>query len=415
MELLRIGVRNVRRNTRRTVLNVIALALGTAIMIVSVAWVRGYFTSLFDGIIRIDTGHAQVLHGSYRDEQRRLPLDLTVRDYNAVRDTVRDVPSVTAIAARLDFGAQISSEADPARSIRLLGRGVEPELEERITVVADHIVRGSALSEARRGVLLSERIASRLRVEPGDAVIIRAIDRSGAWQERSAELVGVFTLGYPAIDETSFLISLPIAQELTGISNAVTRLVIALDSGPAVASNVAAVNAALGDWPELRAYEWRRFVEVIVQAVEADAAGFAVIIVVLYLLIIVGILNSMSMSVHERRREIGTLRAIGMKRAPLRRLILVEGAAVALIGAAAGAVLAGLSSIYFAGVGFDLSILEGTGLPLPFGERFVADFRVHDYLIATAIAVVTACVGTILPATRSARLPITDALGAHVE
>ncbi len=412
---IRIGVRNVRRNVRRTVLNAVAIALGTAIMVVSVAWVRGYFTSLFDGIIRIDTGHAQVLHESYRDEQRRLPLDLTVTDYDAVRERLAGLPQVTAIAARLDFGAQIASEADPARSIRLLGRGIEPEHEQRITVASDHIARGAMLSGERQGVLMSDRIASRLRVTPGDRLIVRTIDRSGAWSEQAVELVGVFTLGYPAIDETSFLISLPIAQEITGVTDAVTRLVVALDSGPNVGSAVESLNAALTDRSELRAYEWRRFVEVIVQAVEADTAGFAVIIAVLYLLIVVGILNSMSMSVHERRREIGTLRAIGMKRAPLRRVILVEGATVALIGAAAGAVLAALSSIYFAGVGFDLSMLEGTGLPLPFGDRFVADFRAHDYLVAAAVAVVTACVGTILPALRVARLPITDALGAHVE
>lgn len=416
MKLIRIGVRNVRRNARRTALNAIAIALGTAIMVVSLAWVRGYFTSLYDGIIRLDTGHAQVLHRSYREQERRLPLDLTVDDYEAVRDRLLEHRSVRAVAARLDFGAQIASGENPGRSTRLLGRGIEPEHERRITVVADHIVRGHPLSEARTGALLSERLAARLRVEPGDRLVVRALGRAGVWREETVELVGVYTLGYPAIDETTFLVSLPIAQRLVGVADGVTRLVVSLDSGPAVASQVSALGGLLSaQWPDLRAYEWRSFVEVIVRAVEADTAGFALILAVLYLLIVVGILNSMSMSVRERRREIGTLRAIGMKRRPLRRLIFIEGAAVALIGASAGAVLAALSSIYFAGVGFDLSILEGTGLPLPFGDRFAADFRAYDYLVAAAVAVITASIGTLLPAMRAARLPITDALGAHIE
>ena len=416
MELIRIGFRNVRRNLRRTALNALAIALGTAIMIVSVAWVRGYFTSLYGGIIRIDTGHAQVLHPEYRDQERRLPLDLTVSDYDRVRERLLEVPSVTAVAARLDFGAQVAAAAQPGRSTRLLGRGIEPENERRITVLADHIEGGEPLSAERAGVLLGERLASRLRVRPGDSLLLRVISRDGEWREETVELVGLFSLGYPAIDETSFLVSLPIAQRITGVGEEVTRLVVALNSGPAVESHVARLNQALaGEQPGLRVHPWRDFVQVIVRAVEADTAGFAIIIAVLYLLIVVGILNSMSMSVHERRREIGTLRAIGMKRPALRRLILVEGAAVALIGAAAGSVLAALSGIYFGGVGFDLSVLAGTGLPLPFGDRFAADFRVQDYLIAAAIALLTATAGTLLPARRAARLPITEALGSHLE
>jgi len=151
-----------------------------------------------------------------------------------------------------------------------------------------------------------------------------------------------------------------------------------------------------------------------VSAVEADTAGFAMILGVLFLLVIIGILNSMSMAVHERRREIGTLRAIGMKRRQLTRLLLAEGVSIAAIGALAGAVVAGIASIYLGGIGFDLSVLAGTGLPIPFGDRFTADFRVWDYLLGAAVGIVTAVAGSTIPSRRASRLSIAEALGSHL-
>ena len=415
MELLRFGWLNLRRNRRRTILNVAALAIGTAIMIVSVAWVRGYFTSFYEGIIDLDTGHAQVLHEDYLAQERRLPLDLAVTDYDQLRQALMDIDEVIAVSARLAFAARIG---DGARATHMAGRGIEPEREAQITVIHENIVEGSYLSDEESGVLLSSQFASRLGVSPGDEVVIDAIDRHGAPRSTRRTVAGTFRLGYPAIDENVFYMDLASAQELLDMETRVSRLVLRLDSGPSVESLVAMIRNRvdrLRDDPTVALHEWRTFVDAIVSVVEADIAGFSIIIAVLYLLVIIGILNSMSMAVHERTKEIGTLRAIGMKRGQLVRLMLAEGLGIALLGTAAGVVLAGVSGLYFGGVGIDLTALEGTGLPIPFAERFTADFRVWDFLLGTGIGGATAIAGSIIPARRAARLQVADALGSHLE
>ena len=414
MELFRMGWRNLRRNRRRTALNVVALAIGIAIMIVTVAWVRGYFTSLFEGIIELDTGHAQVLHEEYRDERRRLPLDLTVPDYEALRDELLEDDAVEAATGRIAFSAQIGNGR---RSTRMLARAIEPDGEAELTVLDDHVQRGSYLTAGEDGVLLSEEMAGRMGAEPGDPIFITALDQSGAENFTETVLRGTFALGYPAIDENVFYIDLSSAQRLLGMAGEVTHLVVGLDSGPNVNGLLEPLRtrvSAASDAP-LEVYGWRTFVAVIVSAVEADIASFSIIIAVLFLLIVIGILNSMSMAVHERTREIGTLRAIGMKRGQLTRLFLAEGVSVAAVGSVVGAVLAALVGIYFGIVGFDLSALAGTGLPIPFGERFTADFRVWDFLLGAAIGIVTATAGSLIPTRRASKIAIADALGSHLE
>lgn len=414
MELFRMGWRNLQRNRRRTILNVVALAIGIAIMVVSVAWVRGYFTSLFEGIIELDTGHAQVLHEEYREEQRRLPLDLTVTGYEALREELLAAETVLAATGRIAFSAQIG---DGRRSTRMLGRAIEPEGEAAVTVLEEHVERGSYLTAGEGGVLLSEEMAGRMGAEPGDPIFITALDQSGAENFTETVLTGTFALGYPAIDENIFYIDLASAQRLLGMEGEVTHLVLELDSGPNVSGLIEPLRARVDEasGAPLEVYRWRTFVEVIVSAVEADIASFSIILAVLFLLIVIGILNSMSMAVHERTREIGTLRAIGMRQGQLTRLFLAEAVSVAVVGAAAGAVLAAVIGIYFGIVGFDLSALAGTGLPIPFGERFTADFRVWDYLIGAAVGIVTATAGSLIPTRRASKIEIADALGSHLE
>lgn len=413
MELFQMGWRNLQRNRRRTALNVVALAIGIAIMIVSVAWVRGYFTSLFEGIIELDTGHAQVLHEEYRAEQRRLPLDLTVTGYEALREELLADETVRAATGRIAFSAQIG---DGRRSTRMLGRAIEPEGEAAVTMLEEHVVHGSYLTAGEGGVLLSEEMAGRMGAETGDPIFITALDQSGAENFTETVLAGTFALGYPAIDENIFYIDLASAQRLLGIKGEVTHLVLELDSGPNVGGLIDPLRTRVNETSDapLEVYRWRTFVEVIVSAVEADIASFSIIIAVLFLLIVIGILNSMSMAVHERTREIGTLRAIGTRQGQLTRLFLAEAVSVAIVGAAAGALLAGLTGIYFGIVGFDLSALAGTGLPIPFGERFTADFRVWDYLTGAAVGVITATAGSLIPTRRASKIEIADALGSHL-
>ena len=78
MKLLRIAVRNIRRNRRRTILNVIALAVGLGIALIAFGWINGYQVYIYGTLQDIETGHVQILNREYLDEAVRLPLDLNV-------------------------------------------------------------------------------------------------------------------------------------------------------------------------------------------------------------------------------------------------------------------------------------------------------------------------------------------------
>ena len=106
-----LAARNVFRNRRRSILNVTAIAVGVAIMIIALGRVQGYSTYIYRAIIRFQTGGAQILRKGYVEVATRFPLDLTLHGYQATRKQLLQMPGVTSASGRIDFPARIVAPA----------------------------------------------------------------------------------------------------------------------------------------------------------------------------------------------------------------------------------------------------------------------------------------------------------------
>jgi len=147
MGLVAIGLRNIARNHRRSVLTITALGLGVAVMIIGLGWIRGYYTTIYGGVKSPETGDVQVLRDGYLDQERRLPLDLLIPDAASVARRIAADPSVSAVAPRIDFSATVGTEAG---SVRVLGRAIDPAAEAEVTTIERLIQQGSYLADGER-------------------------------------------------------------------------------------------------------------------------------------------------------------------------------------------------------------------------------------------------------------------------
>ena len=413
MDMLGLAARNVYRNKRRSVLNAIAIGLGVALMIICLGWVQGYSTYIYSAIIQYQTGSAQLLRRGYEDQAARFPLDLTLPDYRATRKGLLEMPGIAGASGRIDFLARIIA---PVGSVTLLGQGIDAEAESGVTVLSKKIRQGAYL-DGSPGLLLGPTIAKKLHLEPGASVIVSATDRYGVENRIALPLRGIFSFGFGAMDDGIAYIDLPSAQDLLDLGDEVTRIVVAGprpdDAMKAVASYAAGVDASrTGTYPPVTAFGWQEFAKSTVSGVRTDSDSFYFIAVILFVLIIVGILNSMSMSVHERHRELAALRAIGFRSRDARRLILLESVVLACAGTVVGFILAAPVAAWLGIGGVDLSAYIPKDFPIPFGQIYHADYRAWHFLFSAALGVGAGLAGSILPADRAARLPIAETIGA---
>lgn len=409
-DLFRVAWKNVFRNRRRSILNIIALTVGITIMVLGLGWVQGYYTYIFNAVQEFNTGQAQILNEHYLAEAPRLPVDITVRDYTTTRALVDGYPGVLDVAGRVNFSLQLSAGRS---SVRMLAKGIDPRHEAGVTVLDDYIAEGSYLTE-RPGILIGAPVAEKLGIGVGDTVFVSSMDRYSVQNLLDVVVVGIFDFGYPAMDDNIVFVDLETASELLSLDNEVTRLVLRLEDGlrpQARLEEIADyVHEQAPDGGKLSVHSWQRFAQTTVHSVRADVSSFYVMLVVLYILTVLGILNSMSMSVRERTGEIGTLRAIGIRRRRIMLLFLWEAVSIALMAAALSVLLSLPVAGYLEFIGVDVGTALPADFPVPFGETFRADYRVWHYLFAVGIGAVSAAVGAVIPARRAARLNIAEAM-----
>ena len=409
-DLFRVAWKNVFRNRRRSILNIIALTVGMSIMVLGLGWVQGYYTYIFNAVQEFNTGDAQVLPERYLAEAPRLPVDITVGNYTTTRALVDGYPGVVDAAGRVNFSLQLSAGRS---SVRMLAKGIDPEHEAQVTVLDDYITDGDYLTE-RPGILIGAPVAEQLELAPGDTVFVSAMDKFSVQNLLDVRVIGIFDFGYPAMDENVVFIDLATASELLSLDNEVTRLVLRLEDGlnrrVDLEQLATYVREQAPGGGELSVHSWQRFAETTVQSVRADVSSFYIMLAILYLLTVLGILNSMSMSVRERTGEIGTLRAIGIRRRRIMILFLWEAVSLALIAAGLSVMLSLPVAAYLQIVGVDVGTALPADIPVPFGETFRADYRLWHYLLAAGVCVASAAVGAVIPARRAARLNIASAM-----
>ena len=412
MQTILLALRNVFRNLRRSILNILALTVGISILFLALGWIEGYNTYIFGTIIDTQTGHLQVLHEDYLDEQTRLPLDLLVRDYEATRSRIAELPEVESAAGRLDFSVQLSVRD---LAVRLFARAMDPAHEPEVTSIRHAIQQGSFAPD-EPGILLGQALAERLDVATGDTLFLTATDSNGGTNFVDVTLRGIYEFGFGEFDRGTVMLDLATAERLVLTHDEVSAIAVRLAPRVDLEQGRQAVSGAVaqdGHAASRTAYEtrtWRAFAQEIVSAIEADMASFTVLIVLIGILIVIGIVNSTSMSVHERTREIGTMRAIGMKRREVRRLFAAESLWIAGIAIVASAIISTPIALWLQISGVDIAGLIPEGFPLPIGDAFYADFRLRHALTALGLGVAASLFSSITAIRRASRVQIVDAL-----
>ena len=253
------------------------------------------------------------------------------------------VPGVAA-AAPATLGRALASAAGVNAFITL--KGVHPELEARVTEVADSIRQGSfaALSEKPDGVLggvvIGEDLSRALRVSVGDTISV--LTPQGATlspmglmpRSRRLQVVGLFHLGLREYDDSYGFVTLDVAARLFNRDgfDLMELRVENLDDAPAVAG---AVTETLG--AEYLAEDWGRLNQSLFQALWLEKMAIGVTIGLIMMVAALNIVASLVLLVMEKSRDIAILKTMGARSRSIRVIFVLQGAIIGVVGTAVGA------------------------------------------------------------------------------
>ncbi|MCB9358104.1 MAG: ABC transporter permease [Calditrichaeota bacterium] len=410
---VRIGIRNVIKQRRRTLFNVLALGVNTGMLILLVGVLRGFYLITIEKTVDLRTGHVQIHAEGYQEEKRRLPLTITIEHAGEVTRAVESLPDVVAASPRIVCSATLSNGRNRAAVVLY---GVIPSQEERVGVVLNGVKRGATLSDSVQGILIGDRLAELLDADIGSSLMLFAQTQDRANNLVDADVVGIFDSGFGIADRGAVYAPLSFVYELLDMQDEVTEIVIRAENlrvVPKLTEEMTSTVSSVTTEP-LEVQPWYDVARDIVAAVKADLVSYGIIGFILVTLAVFGVSNTMTVSVFERTGEIGALRALGMEAKQIHAMFLAEGIALGLLGFVIGSGIGALAAWYMNvyGIALPKDAIEAVSMPL--ADHYYARSLAVDWLIGAGLSLASAWLGSVLPARRASRVPVTAALAKGV-
>ncbi len=336
---LQIGLRNLARQPRRTILTGLMLAIGTALAVYVNGLSQGSYALFIDGATRTWLGHFQVLEGDFNDKPR---MHKTVEDSEALVRAIEAVASVQGATRRIETAGLLAVDK---RTTGVALEGVEPAGELRTTRVPALVKRGQWLPErgAATGgdddeplpIVIGTRVARRLGVDLGGEVSFVGQAADGSIAAELFTVVGLLESGSEAVDGALAMIRLSDAQELFVLGDRVHRVIGTIEPK----ANLDAVLRRLPDPSPDRLMSWKQLDEGMYNAIQADRDSGQVMLWVVMLVAVLGVANTLLMSVFERTRELSIMLALGTSPRRIVAITLWEVAFLSVASVGLGAAI----------------------------------------------------------------------------
>lgn len=397
--LFYVAFRNLFRNIRRTCAVLLTIALGSGALMCFDGFNTGVLDQYREGTIHAHYGYGQVFTKGYRETVYEKPWEHWIRDWQALKTFLETEAGVDQAFPRVSFSALLNRGKT---SVSGQGHGVDGAAEVMFFNELD-IEEGVSLSDQPNGIVVGIGIARALDVSVGDAVTVVARATDGNMNQVELKVVGIFHSGSQEFDTKVFRLPLQQAQKLLKTERIETMAIglLNLDEWKSVEK------AIHKKYDDFEAIPFAVLDEVYYQhSVDWLESQFRVVQVIILLIVVLGIFNSVSTSILERKQEIGNLRANGESVFEVMRLLVWEGIFLGVLGAVIGV----------AAATFLVNGLLSDGILMPPAPGLTKSFRAmislqYDMAYTTfGMSVLAAFGATLLAGVRVARLSVADAL-----
>ncbi len=399
--LLPIAWRNLWRNPRRTVLMMLAVAVGVWSIIAFNSLMRAWLDSSLTSSLRELTGEAQIHAAGYLDDPEITRL---MPPPSPALRALLDSREVKLWAPRIRVPGVVRSERD---SLPVTLVGIDAAREQGLSFIADPLAQGRRLASADDdGIVVGRKLLQRLKTGLGKRVVVMSQDTQGHLAERGFRIVGVFAAAEQSESAYAF-VGLHTAQMLLGADDRLSEVALNVRDAQSLPAVVKQLREAA---PALDVQPWQQLKPLTLAMSQLSGSFVGMWLFIMSVLIAFAIVNTLLMAVYERTREFGLLQALGLRPRLIVLQVLLESALLIAIGSLAGALGAVVTIAAFHN-GLDLGFLARGAEWLGVGHVLYPRLDFRTLLNATLLVWTLGVVASLWPAWRAARYSPVESMG----
>ena len=397
---IKLAWRNLWRSKTRSIILVVSITIGFFALFFFYSMMEGAVKQVIENIINTGTGHVQIHVKGYLEDP---DVKKVIRDPDRILAQIKDVHVLVA-TKRVNWSGIINSPEE-TRPIQAIGGVLEKE--KKITSFSQYIVKGK-FPEKEGDIFIGKNLAELLKVDVGDKVVITSSDITGNLSSYGFRVCGIFETPSLEINKYVVLISYSAARTIAGYDNGANEIVIKLSDSKYIQEVKNNLRKSLGaqyevlSWDEiypLLKFEMEVFSEMML------AFGFVILIAAAF-----GIAEVFFMSLYERMREIGVLRAIGLSPGKISKLVFLESFLLFLVSIGAGGVLNLIFYLYFRHRGIDLSIFSRSLEIWGSGSVIYPYVKIGDVLSMVLMIFIIVILSVFFPMRRARKITAVEAL-----
>jgi ABC-type lipoprotein release transport system permease subunit len=401
-----VAWRNLWRHKRRSLITAFAMAIGVALCMSMICWSDGMYDEMFKIMVEQQLGHVQVHHPDY--PAKGLIFD-SLGGREALLAEIDGLEGTVAASPRIDGFALLGGETKSAGGLLV---GIDPARHRLVSNVHERMVEGEFLSDAAsHEMIIGHKLAEEIQVGLGDEVVAVTQATDGSTGNDLYTVVGIYKTGNEAMDHNGAFLHIDDTGSLLALVDQAHGITVLTDHADNVESYAVALGAAVAT-ETVQVQTWWDASPMTAQMMGMRDFTAIFLLGIVFAVAAFGVVNTMMMSVYERTREMGVLRALGLRKGKLVWLVVCESFFLATLAASIGLVIGGLLDWYLVVHGIDFtSSMGGEGFSwegVMFDPVMKGAVNVGSIVLTVVAVYVVSVLASLWPAWRATRLqPVT--------
>lgn len=397
--------KNTWRNKKRSIIIVLAIALGLWGSLLAGAIWMGWGESMVNTAIDRDLSHIQIHKNGFT---RNREITNFIPDGLRILKETQHIPGVKAVSGRTLIDAMAAS---PVSTFGVKIVGIVPAQAKKVTDIHSLLIEGTYFAgKTRNPIIIGKKLADRLDLKLHSKIVLSFQGLDGSLNYAACRIVGIYKTDSAFFDQSNVFMKQSDLFRLLNSKPIIHEIAIKTESSRVMPKVYDALKAK---YARLAVQTWKELApDVALTSVAMEGYTYMFLGLILFALLF-GITNTMLMAVMERVRELGVLIAVGMKKEMVFGMILLETVLLSITGGVAGIAIGGLSIAYFSHTGIDLFTFVSAK------ETFVTSTLIYPFLpigmyIALLVMVVaTAILSAVLPAWNAIHIQPSEAIRTY--